>query len=261
MNERLESHHHNLAFAHETAGIRPWDWDIEKQKLEITFWSTKQTQNTPLHLKSILERIHPNDRKLFDERLKEHLEGKSDHFNITFRILRRNGSWRWIHDVGRVISRDPKTNKALRMVGMTRDIHQEKRSRTFETFCDCAWAGSWRNFYSRWKLNYIEVNPYYEKLTGFSKSELLSQQLFNITINQKLQQQQFHDSITQQLLKTGEYMGQFDEKFTSGKSVYLWLHINAVKDEYNQIINYIGFARDLTDQKRQEQHLSYLKLW
>ncbi|HDU8501464.1 TPA: EAL domain-containing protein, partial [Acinetobacter baumannii] len=217
-------------------------------------------QNTPLHLKSILERIHPNDRKLFDERLKEHLEGKSDHFNITFRILRRNGSWRWIHDVGRVISRDPKTNKALRMVGMTRDIHQEKKDqehlRLSAIVLEQAAEGI---FILDEKLNYIEVNPYYEKLTGFSKSELLSQQLFNITINQKLQQQQFHDSITQQLLKTGEYMGQFDEKFTSGKSVYLWLHINAVKDEYNQIINYIGFARDLTDQKRQEQHLSYLK--
>jgi len=210
--------------------------------------------------KSILERIHPNDRKLFDERLKEHLEGKSDHFNITFRILRRNGSWRWIHDVGRVISRDPKTNKALRMVGMTRDIHQEKKDqehlRLSAIVLEQAAEGI---FILDEKLNYIEVNPYYEKLTGFSKSELLSQQLFNITINQKLQQQQFHDSITQQLLKTGEYMGQFDEKFTSGKSVYLWLHINAVKDEYNQIINYIGFARDLTDQKRQEQHLSYLK--
>ncbi|HEO1787935.1 TPA: EAL domain-containing protein, partial [Acinetobacter baumannii] len=246
---------------HETAGIRPWDWDIEKQKLEITFFDQqKQTQNTPLHLKSILERIHPNDRKLFDERLKEHLEGKSDHFNITFRILRRNGSWRWIHDVGRVISRDPKTNKALRMVGMTRDIHQEKKDqehlRLSAIVLEQAAEGI---FILDEKLNYIEVNPYYEKLTGFSKSELLSQQLFNITINQKLQQQQFHDSITQQLLKTGEYMGQFDEKFTSGKSVYLWLHINAVKDEYNQIINYIGFARDLTDQKRQEQHLSYLK--
>lgn len=251
----------HLAFAHETAGIRPWDWDIEKQKLEITFFDQqKQTQNTPLHLKSILERIHPNDRKLFDERLKEHLEGKSDHFNITFRILRRNGSWRWIHDVGRVISRDPKTNKALRMVGMTRDIHQEKKDqehlRLSAIVLEQAAEGI---FILDEKLNYIEVNPYYEKLTGFSKSELLSQQLFNITINQKLQQQQFHDSITQQLLKTGEYMGQFDEKFTSGKSVYLWLHINAVKDEYNQIINYIGFARDLTDQKRQEQHLSYLK--
>ena len=41
MNERLESHRHNLAFAHETAGIRPWDWDIEKQKLEITFLINK----------------------------------------------------------------------------------------------------------------------------------------------------------------------------------------------------------------------------
>ncbi|MFI7908493.1 putative bifunctional diguanylate cyclase/phosphodiesterase, partial [Acinetobacter baumannii] len=237
------------------------NWKAPAQSiLDFSLLQQKQTQNTPLHLKSILERIHPNDRKLFDERLKEHLEGKSDHFNITFRILRRNGSWRWIHDVGRVISRDPKTNKALRMVGMTRDIHQEKKDqehlRLSAIVLEQAAEGI---FILDEKLNYIEVNPYYEKLTGFSKSELLSQQLFNITINQKLQQQQFHDSITQQLLKTGEYMGQFDEKFTSGKSVYLWLHINAVKDEYNQIINYIGFARDLTDQKRQEQHLSYLK--
>jgi len=261
MNERLESHRHNLAFAHETAGIRPWDWDIEKQKLEITFFDQqKQTQNTSLHLKAILERIHPNDRKLFDERLKEHLEGKSDHFNITFRILRRNGSWRWIHDVGRVISRDPKTNKALRMVGMTRDIHQEKKDQEHLRLCAIVLEQAAEGiFILDEKLNYIDVNPYYEKLTGFSKSELLNQQLFNIAINQKLQQQQFHDSITQQLLKTGEYMGQFDEKFASGKSVYLWLHINAVKDEHNQVINYIGFARDLTEQKRQEQHLSYLK--
>ncbi|MEQ1064648.1 EAL domain-containing protein [Acinetobacter sp. XH1741] len=261
MNERLESHHHNLAFAHETAGIRPWDWDIEKQKLEITFFDQqKQTQNTSLHLNTILERIHPNDRKLFDERLTEHIEGKSDHFNVTFRILRRNGSWRWIHDVGRVISRDPKTNKALRMVGMTRDIHQEKKDQEHLRLCAIVLEQAAEGiFILNDKFNYIDVNPYYEKLTGFSKSELLDQQLFDITINQKLQQQQFHDSITQQLLKTGEYMGQFDEKFVSGKSVYLWLHINAVKDEHNQVINYIGFARDLTEQKRQEQHLSYLK--
>lgn len=261
MNEKLESHHHNLAFAHETAGIRPWDWDIEKQKLEITFFDRqKQTQSTSLHLNTILERIHPNDRKLFDERLKEHLDGKSDHFNITFRILRRNGSWRWIHDVGRVISRDPKTNKALRMVGMTRDIHQEKKDQEHLRLCAIVLEQAAEGiFILDDKLNYIDVNPYYEKLTGFSKSELLNQQLFNITINQKLQQQEFHDSITQQLLKTGEYMGQFDEKFVSGKNVHLWLHINAVKDEHNQVINYIGFARDLTEQKRQEQHLSYLK--
>ncbi|MFX5797515.1 PAS domain S-box protein, partial [Acinetobacter baumannii] len=75
-------------------------------------------------------------------------------------------------------------------------------------------------------LNYIDINPYYEKLTGFSKSELLNKELFSIAINQKELQQQFHTSITQQLLETGEYMGQFDEKFSSGKSVYLWLHIN-----------------------------------
>ncbi len=146
------------------------------------------------------------------------------------------------------------------MVGMTRDIHQEKKDQEHLRLCAIVLEQAAEGiFILDEKLNYIDVNPYYEKLTGFSKSELLNQQLFNIAINQKLQQQQFHDSITQQLLKTGEYMGQFDEKFASGKSVYLWLHINAVKDEHNQVINYIGFARDLTEQKRQEQHLSYLK--
>ncbi|MGM7313803.1 PAS domain S-box protein, partial [Acinetobacter baumannii] len=79
--------------------------------------------------------------------------------------------------------------------GMTRDIHQEKKDqehlRLSAIVLEQAAEGI---FILDEKLNYIEVNPYYEKLTGFSKSELLSQQLFNITINQKLQQQQFHDS-------------------------------------------------------------------
>ncbi|PTV43431.1 histidine kinase [Acinetobacter oleivorans] len=261
MNEQLESHHYNLAFANETAGIRPWDWDIENQKLEITFFDQqKQTQTTVIHLNTILDRVHPSDKKLFNERLKQHLEGITDHFNINFRILRRDGSWRWIHDVGRVITRDPKTQKALRMVGMTRDIHQEKKDqehlRLSAIVLEQAAEGI---FILDEHLNYIDINPYYEKLTGFSKSELLNKELFSIAINQKELQQQFHTSITQQLLETGEYMGQFDEKFSSGKSVYLWLHINVVKDEFHQITNYIGFARDLTEQKRQEQHLSYLK--
>ena len=52
MNERLESHHHNLAFAHETAGIRPWDWDIEKQKLEITFLINKNKLKILLYTSS-----------------------------------------------------------------------------------------------------------------------------------------------------------------------------------------------------------------
>jgi hypothetical protein len=49
MNERLESHRHNLAFAHETAGIRPWEWDIEKQKLEITFLINKNKLKNTLY--------------------------------------------------------------------------------------------------------------------------------------------------------------------------------------------------------------------
>lgn len=50
MNEQLESHHYNLAFAHETAGIRPWDWDIESQRLEITFFDQQNKLKPPLFI-------------------------------------------------------------------------------------------------------------------------------------------------------------------------------------------------------------------
>ena len=98
MNERLEKHYHNLALAHETASIRPWDWDIENQKLVITFFDQqKQVQTTTVNLDDVLDRIHPQDRIDFDQQLKLHLDGATDHFNQTIRIQQHDGTWRWIH--------------------------------------------------------------------------------------------------------------------------------------------------------------------
>lgn len=53
--------------------------------------------------------------------------GQTKRYEETFRIKRSNGDWSWIHDVGQVIQRNPKDGTPLRMVGIHRDINQEKK--------------------------------------------------------------------------------------------------------------------------------------
>ncbi len=68
-----------------------------------------------------------------------------------------------------------------------------------------------------------------------------------------------HLNITKQLLQKGEFDGELNENFLSGKEVSIWTHINAVKNDNDQIINYIGIVSDQTEKKHQEQRLSYLE--
>ena len=60
------------------------------------------------------------------ERLKDHLEGRSDTFVCEYRLRRRDGSWCWNFDRGRVVARDPQFGALLRMVGTACDVSQRK---------------------------------------------------------------------------------------------------------------------------------------
>ncbi len=128
MNESLQEHRQNLSFAHETAGIRPWDWDLENHSVGVTnAHSQSVTRNSENHYTLLHKIIHPDDIERVKNTLYRHLCGQTKRYEETFRIKRHNGEWSWIHDVGQVILRDPKDNTPLRMVGIHRDINQEKK--------------------------------------------------------------------------------------------------------------------------------------
>lgn len=66
-------------------------------------------------------RVHPDDLPPMIERLRQHMQGDSPHYEATFR-LRSNGSgYRRVHSRGRVIERGPQ-GRVLRMVGTMIDM-------------------------------------------------------------------------------------------------------------------------------------------
>ena len=261
MNCNLENQQQNLDLAHEIAGLKPWDWNIRERHISVSDYQQQQkrkhSKDHRIQLKNI---IHPDDLRCFKSALKRHLRAETDRYEATYRVLQSTGEWTWVHDIGRVIERDPQSKKPLRMVGIQRDIHREKtdqeRLKLAASVLEQAAEGI---FILDKHLRYVNVNPFYEKITGFNQEHCLGLHLFDISSKSKIQQQKNHLLILEQLERTGEYDGELTEKFDSGKELTLWLHINAIHDEYDRVINYIGIVSDLTERKLQEQRLSYLE--
>ena len=104
-----------------------WDWDM---KSDLVFYSQKWKQlmgydanEKPSALSSWLNLVHSKDMALVNERLKAHLDGHSEHFNVDHRI-RQSEPLRWVNVRGQVIH--GKNDQNIRMVGTIRDITQRK---------------------------------------------------------------------------------------------------------------------------------------
>lgn len=260
INDRLENHQANLAFAHETAGIHSWLWNIEKRTVvfsnEQSEQDSKQFDEKEVHFSSY---IHLDDLNIYKDLMRKHLRGFTDRFEATYRI-KQDGEWLWIQDIGRVIARHPYSKKPLRMVGIHRDIHKEKNDeeqlKLAATVFDQVAQGV---FILDKNLCYLEVNPFFEELIGFTQDQLIGKHLFDITVSHQNEINQTQVNVAQQLILNGEYEGEVYEEFLSGKKLTFWAHINAITDDKNKIINYVGILTDLTERIKQEQRLSYLE--
>ena len=261
INKDLKNKQENLSLAHEISGIRPWDWNIKDRLISLTnHKQEKVLKNSTEHQLQLQCLIHPNDIALFKSAMKIHLRGHSDRYEATYRVQHNNGKWYWVHDTGRVIARDPINQKPLQMVGIRRDIQHEKsnqeRLRLAASVLEQAEQGI---FILDEDLRYIDVNPFFERLAGFEAVQINGKHLFDIVANYKSHQRTTHNQIIGQLLKKGEYDGELNEKFLSGKELCIWMHLNAITDEQDRVTHYIGIVSDLTERKLQEQRLSYLE--
>ena len=260
IKDRLENHQANLDFAHETAGIHSWLWNIEKRTVELSGIKSHikviqyDSQKDQVDLQ-----IHPEDQAHYNQMMRLHLRGHTERFEATYRVLKDN-RWNWIKDIGKVIARDPHTRKPLRMVGIHRDIEQEKSDQeklklAANVFSQVAQGV----FVLDNNLCFVEVNPFFSALVDIPIENIVGKHLFDITLNSAFEVTEKHSSITQKILQTGAYDAEVHEEFISGKSLILWLHINAVRDDKNRTINYVGVISDLTDRRNHEQRLAYLE--
>jgi len=69
--------------------------------------------------------VHPDDIARVEGAWREHLQGRSEHYEAEYRVRHADGQWHWLQARGRCI-RDPTGTTAVRFVGSAIDISAQK---------------------------------------------------------------------------------------------------------------------------------------
>lgn len=120
----LEEEDNKYKIALEISNVGVWDWDIKTSKVfysEVSKNIIGFDSNELISSKAWNDRIHPEDRESYYSDLNMHLQGEKDIYDHKYRVLSKDGSYKWILAKGKFIEKDAK-GKPLRAIGTLSDI-------------------------------------------------------------------------------------------------------------------------------------------
>lgn len=238
------------------SGDQLWDWDIVSGAVyRHNTW--QHFDEFPLDGKragheSAPSNIHPHDIQRVRSGLQAHLDGNTEHFEITYRV-RHQAGWIWLLDRGKVVARDEQQSP-LRMTGTIKDVSAmvaaEERLKML--------AASITNisdgvciYDSKYRV--VEVNQSFVRITGYSRDAMLGN-----PFKLPLYNQEYIEQIKRQLQQHGSWHGEIEDLRKDGSTYQIELTIDAVRDDAGHIAHYVASFSDITDRKQSERELRRL---
>lgn len=116
-------------FALEGSGDGVWDWNARTNRVYFSpRWKAMQGYASDELSDQLTEwetRVHPEDKERVLAALNAHLAGKTPHYESEYRLRRKDGTYAWILDRGKVINR-LKNGEALRVIGTHTDVTRRR---------------------------------------------------------------------------------------------------------------------------------------
>ncbi|CAG1770023.1 hypothetical protein BAC2_00760, partial [uncultured bacterium] len=264
-------------FAVESSDLGLWDWDAVTDRVFFSpRWKAMlgyEEAEIGEQLEEWESRVHPDDIEDVREKLTRHINGETALYESDHRIQCKDGSYKWIHDRGRVMARD-KDGKPLRMLGTHTDIteryllerinrDQDRRIRlTLESQNVATFVIDRAHRVQQW-------NPACEILTGIPACEIIGTTeawrgfypsprpcLADLVLEAREEEAgQFYELNSRSpLLESGWHAeGWFDH--VGGKRRYLVFDAAPIRDDQGQITAVVETLQDYTDQKYGEDLL------
>ena len=111
------------------ADVGTWDWNIQAGSVDVNdrFCTMLgyEAGGFGNDAQRFFDSLHPDDVKKVHDLVDAHFAGESEFYHCDFRLRTADGTYKWIHDAGRLIERDNK-GRPLRMVGIHVDINDRK---------------------------------------------------------------------------------------------------------------------------------------
>lgn len=258
-NQALLKSESGLKEAQRIGHLGNWNWDIVTDEL---FWSDEiyrifglTPQKLGMTYDDFLEFIHPEDRELLKNAVKESLSDSKGHYNIEHRIVRPDGAERIVSESGEVC-RD-ETGKPISMIGTVLDITERKQAEDKLVQAAAVYESTEEGIIiTDAKTRILAVNPAFTKITNYSAAEAIGQPVnFRRSGNHD---KAYYQSLWHALTTVGTWRGEIWNCRKNGEAYPEWMTISAIFDSEGKISNYASVFSDISSIKLAEEQLAFL---
>ena len=289
-----------LRLAMEAASDGVWDWNLVTGQTFFNPSYFTMLGYSPGELPSLQqtwrELVHPEDLERVLLEFTAHLQTGAPYAQ-EMRMRAKDGHWAWVLSRGKVVEHDDR-GRPVRMVGTHVDISARKQAeealraakedverqvaeRTAELSAanqELQREGDVRRRAQEQILKLSRaveqspasvmitdpqgviqyVNPKFTRVTGYRADEVVGQK--PSVLSSGVQPPEFYRELWQTISSGKEWRGEFCNRAKDGAEFWESASISPVLDSQGRIIHYVAVKEDITEKKRQEEHIRHLAL-
>ncbi len=257
--DELRRREEHLKMALWGSGDDFWDLDVAAQTLRRLNAQTisehpQGNQISVSHWRNSV--IHPDDLVDVEQRMREHILGRTAHFESEHRIHTAEGVWTKVLARGKVVERDA-VGHATRVAGTARDItqmdHAERERRI---------AGEVLNAMAEavtvvdLDFRFVSVNNAFSTISGYAEEEVIG--LSSALLDSSQHPPQFYEQMRAVLEQTGHWAGEMWQRRKDGEEFLCAIEVVEVGEPGGKRVYFVAVLSDITERKRAEQELRYL---
>ena len=258
-NQALSKSEARLALALKASELGLWDWNLQTDEVHHTHLQELfglEPEFVTAMLSHLKPRLHPDDLPSLKRALVEHLKGRSEDYQIEYRVRHGDGHWVWIEDRGRAVERGEK-GRVIRMVGTRRDISASKGLEEQRQLAATVFEAASEGIVIL-DPNYalIAINQAFSRVTGYDIEDMLGRNVVELPCSRDARRH--YATIRQALEQQGTWQGELVETRKNGELYPQWLQLNAVRDKRGNVSHIVGFFADLSARRESEERMRYL---
>ncbi|WP_449106568.1 EAL domain-containing protein [Pseudomonas mohnii] len=258
-NQALSKSEARLALALEASELGLWDWNLQTDEVhhtQIQELFGLEPEYVTAMLRHLKPRLHPDDLPALRKALVEHLKGRTEDYQIEYRVRHADGHWVWIEDRGRAVER-AENGRVIRMVGTRRDISASKALEEQQQLAATVFEAASEGIVI-FDPNYalIAINQAFSRVTGYEIEDMLGRNVVELPCSRDARRH--YGAIHQALEQYGSWQGELVETRKNGEMYPQWLQLNTVRDTRGKVSHIVGFFSDLSARRESEERMRYL---
>ncbi len=199
------------------------------------------------------ELLHPDDRPAAMQAMRDHLQGRTETYEVEYRIKTREGAYRWFRDIGGIMEKDEATGH-VRVIGIVEDITQRKEAQRelaeSEEKYRAIVEGSHDAIFIYRGDEFLFVNSRASDITGYTKQELIDMPVWDIIHPDDLDMVK---DVHRKWVRGEEAPNVYQARITTKTDDIRHCEFSMTAITYHGTEAAMGAVRDITQQKQAEE--------